>query len=103
FLGGPRTALFDGKTVFTTPTRLINDFFAFPGTDAQTLRNGVFVAIGDVTGDGKGDLIFGGGPGGARRVFILGGDKVSAGDVAGAQTAPVANFFVAGNTNDRGG
>src|SRR5262249_51625935 len=38
FLGGPRTAGFDGKTLFTTPARLVNDFFAFPGTDAVTLR-----------------------------------------------------------------
>jgi hypothetical protein len=103
FLGGPRTALFDGKTLFTTPARLLGDFFAFPGTDATTLRNGVFVAIGDVDGDGKGDLIFGGGPGGAPRIFILSGALVSAGDVAGAQASPVANFFVAGNANDRGG
>ncbi|HEX4610815.1 MAG TPA: FG-GAP-like repeat-containing protein, partial [Urbifossiella sp.] len=103
FLGGPRTALFDGKTLFTTPTRLVPDFFAFPGSDATTLRNGVFVSIGDVNGDGSGDLIFGGGPGGSPRVFILSGAMVSADNVAGAQAAPVANFFVAGNAADRGG
>ena len=108
FLGGPRTALFNGKSLTNatntpTPTRLINDFFAFPGTDATTLRNGVFVTISDINGDGNGDLVFGGGPGGAPRVFILGGDKVTANDVAGAQAAPIANFFVAGNTTDRGG
>jgi hypothetical protein len=28
---------------------------------------------------------------------------VSTGDVTGAQAAPVANFFVAGNSTDRGG
>ena len=103
FLGGPRTALFNGTTLFTTPTRLINDFFAFNGTDATTLRNGVFVASGDVNGDGFADLIFGGGPGGAPRVFILSGALIAANDVAGAQSAPIANFFVAGNVNDRGG
>jgi parallel beta-helix repeat protein len=104
FLGGPRVALFDGKTLFSgTPTRLVNDFFAFPGSDATTLRNGVFVSIGDINGDGFGDLIFGGGPGGAPRVFVLSGALVSANNVAGAQAAPVANFFVAGNTSDRGG
>src|SRR5260370_32171336 len=96
FLGGPRTALFNGTTLFSgNPTRLVNDFFAFPGTDAVTLRNGVFVAIGDVNGDGFADLIFGGGPGGAPRVFILSGATVSGGDVAGAQANPIANFFVA--------
>jgi len=104
FLGGPRTALFNGTTLFGgTPTRLVGDFFAFPGTDAVTLRNGVFVAIGDVNGDGFADLIFGGGPGGAPRVFILSGQTVSGGDVAGAQASPVANFFVAANASDRGG
>ena len=103
FLGGPRTALFDGATLLGTPTRLISDFFAFPGSDAETLRNGVFVAAGDLDGDGFAELVFGGGPGGAPRVFILGGAKLAAGDVAGAQAAPVGNFFVAGNSNDRGG
>jgi hypothetical protein len=104
FLGGPRVALFDGKTLLGgTPTRLIGDFFAFPGSDATSLRNGVFVAIGDVNGDGFGDLIFGAGPGGAPRVFILSGAMVSANNVAGAQANPVANFFVAGNSTGRGG
>jgi hypothetical protein len=104
FLGGPRVAIFDGKSLFTgNPTRLVNDFFAFPGEDAARLRNGAFVAIGDVSGDGFADLIFGGGPGGAPRVFVLSGQQVSAGDVAGAQAAPVANFFVAGNSAGRGG
>jgi hypothetical protein len=103
FLGGPRTALYNGTTLLTTPTRLVGDFFAFPGTDAVTLRNGVNVAIGDINGDGFGDLIFGGGPGGAPRVFILDGSLVAAGNVTGAQAAPIANFFVAGNDADRGG
>jgi hypothetical protein len=103
FLGGPRTAIFDGTTLFATPTRLTGDFFAFPGEDAATLRNGVFVAAGDVDGDGFADLIVGGGPGGAPRVYVLSGARVAAGDVAGAQASPVANFFVAGNVTDRGG
>jgi hypothetical protein len=103
FLGGPRVALFDGKTVFASPTRITNDFFGFPGTDAQTLRNGAFVSVGDTDGDGNADLILGGGPGGSPRVLILGGAKLAVGDVAGAQSAPVANYFVAGNTSDRGG
>ncbi len=103
FSGGPRVALFDGATVLGTPTRLVSDFFAFPGQDAVTLRNGVFAALGDIDGDGFADLIFGGGPGGAPRVFILSGALVSANDVAGAQAAPIANFFVANNSSDRGG
>ncbi|MBW8854670.1 MAG: hypothetical protein JF604_10185, partial [Bradyrhizobium sp.] len=81
FLGGPRIALFNGATLFTSPTRLINDFFAFPGTDAVNLRNGAYVSIGDVDGDSFGDLIFGAGPGGAPRVFTLSGAQISSGNV----------------------
>jgi uncharacterized delta-60 repeat protein len=104
FLGGPRVALFDGTSLFTgTPAKLVNDFFAFTGSDATTLRNGVFVAAGDVNGDGFADLIAGGGPGGGPRVLILDGMTLAGGDIAGAYAAPVANFFVAGNGADRGG
>ena len=103
FLGGPRVAIFNGATLFGTPAKLVGDFFAFPGEDAVRLRNGAFVAVGDVSGDGNADLIFGGGPGGAPRVFILSGALVAANNVAGAYAAPVANFFVAGNSSDRGG
>ncbi|HEX4612363.1 MAG TPA: FG-GAP-like repeat-containing protein, partial [Urbifossiella sp.] len=104
FGGGPRAAIFTGASVLAgTPTRLVGDFFAFPGSDAQTLRNGAFVAAGDVDGDGKADLIFGGGPGGAPRVFVLSGALIAAGDTAGAYAAPLGNFFVAGDQADRGG
>jgi hypothetical protein len=104
FLGGPRVAVFDGTTALGgNPRRLLNDFFAFPGSDAVTLRNGAYAAVGDVDGDGFADLIFGGGPGGAPRVFVLSGQRIAAGDVQGAYASPVANFFVAGNAADRGG
>ena len=104
FLGGPRVAIFNGTTVIgATQTKLVGDFFAFPGTDSVTLRNGSFVAIGDLNGDGFGDLIFGGGPGGAPRVFALNGQLISAGSIDAAYAAPIANFFVAGNSLDRGG
>ncbi len=102
FGGGPRVALFNGATLFTAPAKIVNDFFAFP-EDALTLRNGVFAALGDIDGDGFADLIFGGGPGGGPRVNIISGALVSANNVAGAQAAPIANFFVAGNSTDRGG
>ena len=91
FGGGPRVAVFDGAT----PTKLMNDFFAFE----EGLRNGTYAAVGDVNGDGRGELIFGGGPGGGPRVLIL--DPVTLVQ-EGVERAAVGNF-IAGNVDDRGG
>ena len=100
--GGPRVAVFDGAAVAAgTPRKLVNDFYAFGGSDAATLRNGVYVAAGDLNGDGKADLVFGGGPGGSPRVLVLDGAAVAA-DPAAAAAAPLANFF-AGDPSQRGG
>ena len=105
FGGGPRVALFDGRTLLTqaNPARLLGDFFAFPGADAVSLRNGVVAAVGDFDGDGRADLAFGGGPGGGPRVFALSGSTLLASGAAAAQASPVANFFVAGDAATRGG
>jgi len=94
FGGGPRVAAFDGKSLGSAaPVKLVQDFFAFE----LTLRNGVFVAGGDLDGDGKAELIAGGGPGGGPRVTAFSGQALLAG-----QQAPVANFF-AGDPANRGG
>ncbi|WP_145244069.1 delta-60 repeat domain-containing protein [Urbifossiella limnaea] len=103
FGGGPRVALFDGRTVFDTPTRLRNDFFAFPGADAATLRNGVYLAAGDIDGDGAADLVFGGGPGGAPRVRALSGQVLLNANLESAEMSPLMDFFVAGDSSARGG
>ena len=60
FLGGPRIALFDGNSLMAnnSPQKLVADFFAFE----DTLRNGAFVAGGDINADGHAELVFGGGP-----------------------------------------
>lgn len=107
FGGGPRVATYAGKTILSgslgsTPPKLFGDFFAFPGTDAATLRNGVFVATGDINGDGKADMIFGGGPGGGPRVFALDSALLTAKALDSAYAAPLANFF-AFDSNLRGG
>ncbi len=96
FGGGPRVALYDGRTLRGGRTKLAADFFLFE----PALRNGAFVAAGDVDGDGRADLIGGGGPGGAPRVLVLGGADLLAG--RGGNAAALANFF-AGNAADRGG
>lgn len=107
FGGGPRVALFRGYTLepdprfYPVPIRLVPDFFAFPD-DAATLRNGVFAALGDVDGDGFADPIFGGGPGGAPRVYILSG-RLLLDRSPNLYSQPIANFFLAGNSTDRGG
>jgi hypothetical protein len=94
FGGGPRVAVYDGRTLAGGGrTKLTSDFFLFE----PALRNGAFVAAGDVDGDGYADLVGGGGPGGAPRVYVLSGRDLLAG-----RDRVVANFF-AGNTANRGG
>jgi hypothetical protein len=66
------------------------------------------VTAGDLTGDGRADLIFGAGPGGAPRVRAADLVQLQAApgfgtlDDAGVQGAQTANFF-AGDTANRGG
>ena len=94
FGGGPRVAVFDGRTVTGgTPARLVGDFFVFE----PELRNGVYVAAGDIDGDGFAEVIAGGGPGGGPRVFALSGQALLSG-----AAVQVANFF-AGDPETRGG
>jgi hypothetical protein len=71
----------------------VNDFFAID----PTYRGGLFVAVGDVTGDGYGELVIGTDVGGGPRVQVFDGASILAG-------APVkiADFF-SGPSTDRGG
>jgi subtilisin-like proprotein convertase family protein len=94
--GGPRVAAFDGLSLGKAPVKLFNDFFAFE----QTLRNGVYVAVGDIDGDGISELVVGGGPGGAPRVAAFSGRELL--NSGGGSLVLVANFF-AGDVESRGG
>jgi hypothetical protein len=94
FLGGPRVAGYSGKSLASgSPQRVFADYFAFE----QTLRNGVFITVGDLDGDGRAEVVAGGGPGGGPRITAF-----SAEDLASNQYVPVANFF-GGNPDNRGG
>lgn len=97
--GGPRISTYDGPKLlagqFVHP---VPDFFLFE----DTLRDGAYVALGDVTGDGKADLIGGGGPGGGPRVLIVAGRSLLVDGAEKAIANPVRNFF-AGDINSRGG
>lgn len=103
--GGPRVAVYNGSTYFsvpigaTPPKLILNDFIAFPGS--ELVRDGVYVASGDINSDGLADLIFGAGDGGGPRVVALSG-RLLLTSVATAQTSPLMNFFF-GNPITRGG
>jgi hypothetical protein len=97
FGGGPRVAVFDGTTLTSgTPVKLFSDFFVFE----PVLRNGAYLAVGDVDGDGYGDLIAGAGPGGGPRVLTLSGVDLLAGKAGDSKA--LTNFF-GGDVNNRSG
>jgi protocatechuate 3,4-dioxygenase beta subunit len=81
--GGPRVRVFSG-----VDGRVLSDQFVYE----STFRGGVFVAAGDVNGDGRADVIAGAEVGGGPRVRALDG-------VTGTE---LMNFF-AFDANQRGG
>ena len=93
--GGPRVAVYDGRTVAAgLPQRVVWDFYAF----TPNFAGGTYVAVGDLNGDGYGDVIAGAGEGGGPHVRAFSGRSLT----RGVATDVVANFF-AGDPNARRG
>lgn len=92
--GGPRIATYNGLTLGLNGGPKFNgDFFAFE----PELRNGAYIAAGDINGDGFDDMIVGGGPGGGPRVRVFDGKFIS----AEVRTQSVLADFFAGDINER--
>jgi len=99
FGGGPRISVYDGASLAQShQANLVGDFYAF----SSELRNGAYVAVGDVNGDGHADLIFGAGPGGGPEVLVTDATLLMNQGAATAVASPITNFF-AGNSANRGG
>src|SRR5205085_2596493 len=79
--GGPHVKVFSGAD-----DSVLASFYAYD----PTFAGGVYVAVGDVNGDGFADVITGAGPGGGPHVKVF----------AGLDNAELASFFAAdpGNT-----
>ena len=93
--GGPRVAGYDGATLAAgNPGKLFGDFFAF----APELRSGFYAAVGDVDGDGFGDIVLGAGPGGGPRAATYSGRALTQ-----QNTPAVLGDVFAGDPADRGG
>jgi YD repeat-containing protein len=67
--GGPHVKVFDGATSSQDNPVEIRSFFAY----AATWSGGVFVATGDVNGDGQADIVTAAGPGGGPHVKVFDG------------------------------
>ena len=90
--GGPRVTIWDGASVarVVAPSQIAN-FFVFE----PQVRNGVYVAAGDLDGDSVPDLAFGGGPGGGPRVRVTPASQFISGlnKLPTIPTVPSADFF----------
>jgi subtilisin-like proprotein convertase family protein len=99
FGGGPRISIYDGAALNQgAKLNVIGDFFLFE----EALRNGAYVAVGDVNGDGFADLIGGAGPGGGPRVLILDAQTMLQRGSGAALATPLFNDFL-GDIANRGG
>jgi hypothetical protein len=95
-INGTRTATTNG---FTASDDLIGAFFAFN----SSLRDGAYLAIGDVLGNGQQDLILGPGAGGPAEVEVLSGAQMVNDGALAAIANPVALFTPIGLGPDGSG
>jgi hypothetical protein len=91
--GGPHIRVFDGSLMQITPTPTdiggpLGSFFAFD----PNFAGGVFVAGGDINGDGRDDIIAGAGQGGGPRVSVFATTLPTYNDVNNQRTILV-DFF----------
>jgi hypothetical protein len=66
--GGPHVKVFDGRTFAE-----VSSFYAY----AANFTGGVFVVAGDVTGNGRANVITGAGPGGGPQVKVFDGQTAA--------------------------
>ena len=89
--------LYDGKNVLaakaagTDPAKLTNDFFA-DGTTTGAGRGGQSIALLDVNGDGKSDLVTTGDftQGTGNQILIYNGSDLATGKIPGAGATPIS-------------
>jgi hypothetical protein len=81
--GGPHVRVFDGAALLAGQAVEVTSFFAYAGG----FTGGVVVAVADVDGDGRADVITGTGPGGGPHV------RVFDGTTGAPLTGPLASFF----------
>ncbi len=95
--GGPAVLVINGTQVattngFTASDDLIGAFFAFN----SSLRDGAYLAIGDVLGNGQQDLILSPGAGGPAEVEVLSGSQLLNDGAVQAIANPVSMFTPSG-------
>lgn len=100
FGGGPRVTVWDGNAVLAGRTTAADSPLANFFTFEDTLRNGAFVAVGDVNADGQADFVFGGGPGGGPRVRVF--DAAALLDSGINASNALADFFAGPATDTEG-